>query len=165
MWCRLYGDKGDTGERKLDKSNTHMDKFERGQTDNFDIKAVDLGKLSKVKVWHDNSGLSPAWYLDKVVVTNTSDNATFEFPCERWLAKVCCTSRRVIDADMRRQNQDDHNIVRELSLRSELPIQGMISSAAATTYHLYVTTSNINHASTDANVFVQCVACLPAVPR
>lgn len=31
VFLTVYGDKGDTGERKLSKSETHRDKFERGQ--------------------------------------------------------------------------------------------------------------------------------------
>ena len=70
------------------RSNNHSDKFERSQTDNFDVRAVDLGKLRKVKVWHDSSGLSPSWFLDKIVVTDTRDSSKYEFPCEKWLSKV-----------------------------------------------------------------------------
>ena len=31
VFLTLFGDKGDTGERKLHKSETHSNKFERGQ--------------------------------------------------------------------------------------------------------------------------------------
>lgn len=31
----IYGDKGDTGERELKKSETHFDKFERNQVKHF----------------------------------------------------------------------------------------------------------------------------------
>ncbi|VEL10704.1 unnamed protein product [Protopolystoma xenopodis] len=31
VFLTLYGDKGDSGERKLDKSETHRDKFEQGK--------------------------------------------------------------------------------------------------------------------------------------
>ena len=31
VFLTLYGDRGDSGERKLVKSETHMDKFERNQ--------------------------------------------------------------------------------------------------------------------------------------
>ncbi len=34
--------------------------------DVFNIKAQDLGKLTKVNIRHDNSGAGPAWFLDKV---------------------------------------------------------------------------------------------------
>jgi len=30
VFLTLYGEQGDSGDRKLDKSETHLDKFERG---------------------------------------------------------------------------------------------------------------------------------------
>ena len=45
----LYGEEGDSGERKLQKSQTHMNKFERGQEDVFRIEAANLGRLEKSK--------------------------------------------------------------------------------------------------------------------
>ena len=58
------------------------------------------------------------------------------------------------------QNQDDHATVRELALKSDIVIAGMPGTSlksAGTVYHVYVTTSNIPHAGTDANVYIQCV--------
>ena len=31
VFLTIFGDRGDTGERKLHKSETHRDKFEKGQ--------------------------------------------------------------------------------------------------------------------------------------
>ena len=64
----IYGENGDSGELKLEKSLTHQNKFERGETDEFVFDLVDLGELSKVKVWHDNKGIGAAWFLDKIDV-------------------------------------------------------------------------------------------------
>ncbi|XP_074659812.1 lipoxygenase homology domain-containing protein 1-like [Tubulanus polymorphus] len=83
----MYGDKGDSGERKLLKSETHRDKFERAQMDRFAVEAVDLGKLYKIKIRHDNSMPSPAWFLDRVEILDPSDQENHIFHCERWLAK------------------------------------------------------------------------------
>ena len=55
------------------------------QMDRFTIEAVDLGNLFKCKIRHDNSMFNPAWYLDRVEVSDGSDKAVFH--CERWLAK------------------------------------------------------------------------------
>ena len=32
------------------------DPFKRGGSDTFGIETVDLGELTKIRVWHDNSG-------------------------------------------------------------------------------------------------------------
>lgn len=38
------------------------------QEDVFMVKAVDLGKLVKVKIRHDNQGIGSAWFLDRIEV-------------------------------------------------------------------------------------------------
>lgn len=35
VFLTVYGDKGDTGERQLKKSETHLDKFERNNVSRF----------------------------------------------------------------------------------------------------------------------------------
>ena len=84
----IFGSNGDSGERKLEKSKTHRDKFEKGQTDVFEISAVDLGELLKVKIWHDNKNLGADWYLDHVDIEANVGMTTkrWSFPCGKWLA-------------------------------------------------------------------------------
>lgn len=72
--------------------------------DRFVLEAVDLGKLFKVKIRHDNSMFNPAWYLDKVEITDNSDNDKYTFHCERWLGK----------------NKDDGKIERSLYVKVTL---------------------------------------------
>lgn len=38
------------------------------QVDVFKVSAIDLGKLKKLKVWHDNKGGGAAWFLDYIEV-------------------------------------------------------------------------------------------------
>lgn len=58
---------------------------------------VDLGKLTKIRIGHDNKGLGAGWFLDKVVV-HAGDGTVHYFHCGRWLA----------------DDEDDQQIVREL---------------------------------------------------
>jgi len=51
----IYG-LGDTGKRPLEKSGQNRNKFERGNTDDFIIKAVDLGEINHIQIGHDNWG-------------------------------------------------------------------------------------------------------------
>uniref|UniRef100_A0A8C0FBY8 Lipoxygenase homology domains 1 n=1 Tax=Bubo bubo TaxID=30461 RepID=A0A8C0FBY8_BUBBB len=87
VFINIYGDLGDTGERKLSKSETNFNKFERGQEDTFTIQAVDLGILYKIKIRHDNSMFSPDWFLEKVEILDETTEESFIFLCERWLSK------------------------------------------------------------------------------
>lgn len=57
-----------------------------GQVDAFSIEAVDLGEVFKIHIRHDNSMLSPDWYLDQVEVVDTDTDEVFLFQCERWLS-------------------------------------------------------------------------------
>ncbi len=85
VFCTIYGNKGDTGERELAYSETHMDKFDRKHVDRFRIESADLGNIFKLKIRHDNSGISPDWFLSKVEVIDHMK--TYVFYCEQWLEK------------------------------------------------------------------------------
>lgn len=134
----IYGANGDSGERHLAKSSTHLNKFERNNTDTFEIEAVNLGPLKKVKVWHDNSGPNPKWYLKDINVTDPEDNHQYVFPCSRWLAK----------------GEDDGAISRELGVLDDTAPAELQTKAVSTTYKLSVYTSDVKNAGTDANMHV-----------
>lgn len=85
VFCTIFGDKGDSGERELSRSETHGNKFERKQKDRFTIESADLGNVFKMKIRHDNKGGGADWYLDRVEVID--DVRTFVFHCENWLGK------------------------------------------------------------------------------
>ncbi|KAG9353677.1 hypothetical protein JZ751_011799, partial [Albula glossodonta] len=87
VFLTIYGDLGDTGERKLSNSENNSNKFERGSVDKFTIEAVDLGQVFKIKIRHDNTMLSPDWYLDQVEVIDVEMEEVYLFLCERWLSK------------------------------------------------------------------------------
>nr|XP_014352354.1 PREDICTED: lipoxygenase homology domain-containing protein 1 [Latimeria chalumnae] len=87
VFLTICGDMGDTGERKLSKSESNSNKFERGQSDRFMIEAVDLGQIYKIKIRHDDTMLNADWYLEKVEIMDDEREETFLFLCERWLSK------------------------------------------------------------------------------
>lgn len=45
-----------------------------------------LGPLLYVHIWHDNSGDSPSWSLDHVLIRDTLSNEKWNFICGEWLA-------------------------------------------------------------------------------
>ena len=88
VFMTLYGEKGDTGEKELIKSE-NIDKFERNRLDTFKIEAVDLGRLYKLDIRHDNSGVSFSgadWHLNRIEVSGGPDSDTV-FHCDAWLSK------------------------------------------------------------------------------
>ncbi|XP_058639789.1 lipoxygenase homology domain-containing protein 1 isoform X2 [Onychostoma macrolepis] len=86
VFLTIYGDLGDTGERKLSKSESSSNKFERGAVDKFSIEAVDLGQVYKIRIRHDDSLAGADWYLDQVEVVDVDTEEVYMFLCERWLS-------------------------------------------------------------------------------
>ncbi|KAI8492103.1 hypothetical protein Bbelb_300000 [Branchiostoma belcheri] len=73
--------------------------------------------VSKVKVWHDNSGFSPGWFLKKVVVQNLKTGLQQEFPFYRWLSR----------------GRDDNRIAREVAMNGSGDGQVRIYKVRGTT--------------------------------
>ena len=77
VYIQIFGEDGDTG--RIDLDNPGKNDFETNQMDVFEFENMNVGKMSKIRIGHDNSGLGAAWHLDKVVVENqvTGESATF----------------------------------------------------------------------------------------
>ena len=45
----------------------------------------DLGKIEAVRVWHDNAGKSPSWFVSRIVITNILKGTQTTFLCRSWL--------------------------------------------------------------------------------
>ncbi|KAB7506558.1 DENN domain-containing protein 5A [Armadillidium nasatum] len=46
-----------------------------------------LGLLTTLRIGHDNSGISPKWMVEHVLVRNEVTGHTWKFPCGRWLGR------------------------------------------------------------------------------
>ncbi|KAI8499953.1 hypothetical protein Bbelb_222700 [Branchiostoma belcheri] len=61
--------------------------FERGNVAGFVLCThTDPGWLTHVRVWHDNSGKEPSWFLDRIIVDDLLLEEQHFFLCNRWLA-------------------------------------------------------------------------------
>ena len=70
IFLTLTGENGDSPEIPLKDSETNRNKFERAQTDIFKITNPDLGKVFKIKLRSDYSGLLNAkWFCQEVCLT------------------------------------------------------------------------------------------------
>ncbi|KAJ7986101.1 hypothetical protein DPEC_G00347310 [Dallia pectoralis] len=81
----LLGTEGESEPHHL----TDPDKpvFERGAVDTFLLTTpFSLGELQSVRLWHDNSGGNPAWYINKMVVQDLETGQKWHFLCNSWLA-------------------------------------------------------------------------------
>ena len=60
------------------------------RSDTFSLSCSDLGPIKRVLVRHDNSGVGPSWFLERVEVTTREGGGegspqTTRFPCGQWL--------------------------------------------------------------------------------
>uniref|UniRef100_A0A8C3KZD0 Lipoxygenase homology domains 1 n=1 Tax=Chrysolophus pictus TaxID=9089 RepID=A0A8C3KZD0_CHRPC len=173
VFLNIYGDLGDTGERKLSKSETNFNKFERGQEDTFTIQAVDLGILYKIKIRHDNSMFSPDWFLEKVEILDETTEESFVFLCERWLSKKKedkKIERTLYEPDMQKDSfcssasdrrwESCSGFVSVLSVKKAQRItvsqqnSTLMENLPIIPYHITVTTGTEYDSSTDSRVFI-----------
>jgi len=92
----IHGKSSNTGPRKLLRSSTHDDKFERNHEDAFIVESIDLGPLDKLELSTDGAGgvkrliKSADWHCEWVKVEKKLDDEVIEvvvFPCNNWLRK------------------------------------------------------------------------------
>ena len=61
--------------------------FQRSSIDTFLISSRDfVGDVSYLQIWHDNTGLTPSWFLDKILVRDVNEKKSYVFYNEGWLA-------------------------------------------------------------------------------
>ncbi|XP_029954702.1 polycystin-1 [Salarias fasciatus] len=78
----LYG-VNKSGSRHLQRDGA----FQRGSLDQFHVETDDnLGEVWKIRIWHDNTGLDPSWYVQHVVVWDPQTDHMFFFLVEDWLS-------------------------------------------------------------------------------
>uniref|UniRef100_A0A8C4HE08 Lipoxygenase homology domains 1b n=1 Tax=Dicentrarchus labrax TaxID=13489 RepID=A0A8C4HE08_DICLA len=143
VFLTIYGDLGDTGERKLAKSENNKNKFERGEVDKFTIEAVDLGQVFKIRIRHDNSMIGADWYLDQVEVLDEETEEVYMFLCERWLSKK------------KEDKRIDRNFfVKDYSFNLNEKKKPILLLHPVIPYHFTLSTGIDRDASTTARVYV-----------
>ncbi|XP_062515940.1 uncharacterized protein LOC134191347 isoform X2 [Corticium candelabrum] len=113
----IFGDGKHSNVQHLEQSLTHRANFQTGNVDVFTIRCTALGRLKGLKVWHDNTGTSPSWFLEKMVVREGKDGiADFVFDCYRWLTA---------------NESDVFNSVEETGTFAMLPCTGIVLKGIA----------------------------------
>ncbi|XP_043837143.1 polycystic kidney disease protein 1-like 3 [Dromiciops gliroides] len=81
----LYGSEGRSDPHHL--SDPQKVVFERGAQDIFLLSTRSpLGELHSIRLWHDNSGTSPSWYVSRVIISDLATRKKWHFLCNCWLA-------------------------------------------------------------------------------
>ncbi|KAL9965160.1 hypothetical protein ACROYT_G028923 [Oculina patagonica] len=84
----IYGAEDSTGVIQLNnEADTDDSPFYRGSSEVF-VLAVDrpLGLIQAVRIGHDNSGTSPSWFLDDLVIMDKQTQESWTFSNKEWLA-------------------------------------------------------------------------------
>ncbi|KAI3372735.1 hypothetical protein L3Q82_023197 [Scortum barcoo] len=167
VFLTIYGDLGDTGERKLSKSENNKNKFERGKVDKFTIEAVDLGQVFKIRIRHDNSMMAADWYLDQVEVLDEDTEEVYMFLCERWLSTKKEDKRiertfyvkgyegeRNTDPNSKKMAQAKLGLDRNANKKKKKKKAAVMEEGPIIPYHFTVSTGMDHDASTTARVYV-----------
>ncbi|XP_064496968.1 lipoxygenase homology domain-containing protein 1-like [Pseudopipra pipra] len=65
VFMQIYGE---TGKTELIILENRSNNFERGATDIFKREAADVGKIYKIRVGHDGTGIGDGWFLESVTL-------------------------------------------------------------------------------------------------
>ena len=65
VFITIYGRTGATAKTHL-KSVKNKKPFQQGSSDIFKFHSNCVGPLKKVKIEHDNTGIAPGWFLERV---------------------------------------------------------------------------------------------------
>ncbi|XP_055707091.1 DENN domain-containing protein 5A isoform X3 [Phlebotomus papatasi] len=76
VWVAISGNNGETQQVSVPRGTLE-----------FVFHHKNLGVLTTLRIGHDNSGLSPKWMVEHVVVRNEVTGHTYKFPCGRWLGR------------------------------------------------------------------------------
>ncbi|XP_070194990.1 lipoxygenase homology domain-containing protein 1-like isoform X2 [Littorina saxatilis] len=100
IFCTLIGQWGDSGERVLREPKSHKDPFKKGQTDEFEVKTLQLGHVRKLMIGHNESGRGHGWFCQQVTVQALNApppdrKPEVVFLCNRWMDSGC-EDRRLV---------------------------------------------------------------------
>lgn len=71
------------GEVQLFDGNSKVKPFERGASDTFTVLCYDVGLPARLRIWHDNTGRHPDWFLVDITVRKKGAKDWETFPCNR----------------------------------------------------------------------------------
>jgi len=145
----FYGSSGNSGPitvyRDLDPPRVLLT---RGSVDQYIMTlSTSLGMLHHAYIWHDNSGESPSWFLDHIIVREIATSREWKLICNQWFSP----------------DKDDGNIVRKLSVErtNSLPKfqEAFRSTLSGTLYESHLWMSSVTKRPGSSFTRVQRVTC------
>ncbi|VDO04174.1 unnamed protein product [Rodentolepis nana] len=95
-YLTFIGETSESGDFVLHNPKGQL--LSQGREAIFRLEAIDLGKISKIRLRHDNTGTSPDWHVQDVIVTefNGVKEREYLFHCNQWLAASTVGSGHLI---------------------------------------------------------------------
>ena len=93
------------------------------------LQHKNLGTLTTMRIGHDNSGMSPKWLVEHVLVRNEVTGHTYRFPCGRSLGKG-------VDDGALERLLIAEKVPPTTDVTGELPIHEIITIKTRITYRL-----------------------------
>uniref|UniRef100_A0A673TZ99 Polycystin family receptor for egg jelly n=2 Tax=Suricata suricatta TaxID=37032 RepID=A0A673TZ99_SURSU len=85
VFIQLKGTEGDSSVHCL--SHPYFTTLYRGSINTFLLTTKsDLGDIHSIRVWHNNEGRTPSWYLSRIKVENLFSRHIWLFLCRKWLS-------------------------------------------------------------------------------
>ncbi|XP_036093561.1 polycystic kidney disease and receptor for egg jelly-related protein-like [Rousettus aegyptiacus] len=85
VFVQLRGTKSTSDVHCL--SHPHFTTLYRGSISTFLLTTKsDLGDIHSIRVWHNNEGRAPGWYLSRIKVENLFSRHIWLFMCRKWLS-------------------------------------------------------------------------------
>nr|XP_034334337.1 DENN domain-containing protein 5A isoform X4 [Crassostrea gigas] len=109
-WISFAGQHGETGVIEIPKGCLE-----------FNVEHKNLGILTTLRIGHDNTGLTPRWLVEYVLVRNELTGHLYKFPCGRWLGKMVDdgSTERLLVAQLLPQHSDTYDL--DLAVASSPP--------------------------------------------
>ena len=145
----FYGSSANSGPitvcRDLDPPRVLLS---RGSVEKYVMSlSTSLGPLHHAYIWHDNSGESPSWFLDYVVVRSKENGDEWKFSCNQWFSP----------------ERDDGKIVRKLLVKktNSLPNfqEAFRLKLSGTLYESHIWMSSVTKRPGNSFTRVQRVTC------
>ncbi|PFX27651.1 Polycystic kidney disease protein 1-like 2 [Stylophora pistillata] len=83
----VYGEEIRSETLKLFDKYSNKRLFARASVNSFTVSLPDnLNSPLMIKLWHDNSGAYPSWYVNQITIKDLETDEKWYFLCGRWLA-------------------------------------------------------------------------------
>lgn len=84
---KIYGHEGESDPIHLSDRYSKRRLFARASINTYMVSLPEsIGEIMGIKLWHDNEGDNPSWYINQVVLNDVQNDKSSYFICNRWLS-------------------------------------------------------------------------------